>query len=262
MDEFMIRALLGGVGFAAIAGPLGAFMVWRRLAYFGDTLAHASLLGVGLGFWWSIQPLLMVMIICVLVSVLLTLLQRQKSLASDTLLGILSYTALALGVITVALQSDMRVDLLGYLFGDILSIQWQEIAIIYGLSVIIIGMVAYFWRPLLLTTINEDLASVAGISPNRCRLLLMLLLAIIIGLAMNITGVLLITALLIIPAATARIFANTPSQMAILASLIGMCAVIFGLGGAYYFDLPAGPAIVAMAGAMFAVVKMVGMGKS
>ncbi len=250
-EEFLQRALLGGLGLALIAGPLGVFIVWRRMAYFGDTLAHSALLGVGLGFWLSIDPIITVMIVCALIAILLVLLQNNRELASDTLLGILAHSTLSLGIIAVAFLQGLRVDLFGYLFGDILAISWTEVLTIYTIATFVLIILIKLWRALLLTTLNPDLAIVAKLSPQKLQLILMLLLAMVIAIAMKIIGVLLITSLLIIPAATARSFAKSPEQMAMLASLIGMCAVSLGLASSFYLDLPTGPAIVVSAAFLF-----------
>lgn len=251
MEEFLQRALLGGLGLALIAGPLGVFIVWRRMAYFGDTLAHSALLGVGLGFWLSISPMLTVMMVCVLIAMLLVVLQANHELASDTLLGILAHSTLSLGIIVVAMQQGLRVDLFGYLFGDILAISWQEVIYIYCIATVVLIFIIKLWRELLLSTLNSDLAIVAGLSPQKLQFVLMLLLAMVIAIAMKIIGVLLITSLLIIPAACARRFSKSPEQMAIFASIIGMIAVISGLVASFHFDLPTGPAIVACAAGLF-----------
>lgn len=251
MEEFLQRALLGGLGLALIAGPLGVFIVWRRMAYFGDTLSHAALLGVGLGFWLSINPMWTVIAVCVAIAIILVVLQANKELANDTLLGILAHSSLALGIIVVAFLQGLRVDLFGYLFGDILSVSWQEVLAIYVIAAIVLAVLMKLWRALLLSTLNPDLAVVAGFSPQKLQFILMLLLALVIAIAMKIIGVLLITSLLIIPAACARTFAKSPEQMAVLASLVGMCAVGLGLGASFYFDLPTGPAIVVGAALLF-----------
>lgn len=251
MEEFLQRALLGGLGLALIAGPLGVFIVWRRMAYFGDTLAHSALLGVGLGFWLSINPILTVMIVCAILAILLVTLQSNQKLASDTILGILAHSTLSLGIIVVAFLQGLRVDLFGYLFGDILSVSWQEVLYIYLIAAVVLVVIIKLWRGLLLSTLNPDLAIVAGLSPQKLQFVLMILLALVIAIAMKIIGVLLITSLLIIPAATARSFAKSPEQMAVLAGIIGMSAVSLGLGASFYFDLPTGPAIVVSAALLF-----------
>lgn len=251
MDDFMIRALIAGLGVALVAGPLGAFVVWRRMAYFGDTLAHSALLGVALGFLLEISVNLSVIVVCVGLAMLLVVLQHQQRLASDTLLGILSHSALSLGLIVLALIETLRLDLMGYLFGDILAVMPADIYWIWGGGLLALAALALIWRPLLAMTVHEELARVEGVPVARVRLVFMLLIALVIAVAMKVVGILLITSLLIIPAATARRFATTPEQMALYAALAGCLAVGGGLFGSLQWDLPAGPAVVVAAAILF-----------
>jgi len=251
MDDFMIRALLAGLGVALIAGPLGSFVVWRRMAYFGDTLAHAALLGVALGFLLDFNANLGVIIVCLALAVALVALQQQRRLANDTLLGILSHSTLSLGLIVLALMETLRLDLMSYLFGDILAVNNLDIYWIWGTAILAIAVLIAIWRPLLAITVHEELAQVEGIPVTLVRLVLMLLIAIVIAVAMKVVGILLITSLLIIPAAAARSFARSPEQMAVLAAIIGCFAVTGGLFASLEWDLPAGPAIVVTAAIIF-----------
>lgn len=251
MDDFLLRALLAGLGVALVAGPLGAFVVWRKMAYFGDTLAHAALLGVALGLLLDFNGNLGVVIVCVLLALLLVALQQRRKLASDTLLGILSHTTLSLGLIALAFMESVRIDLMSYLFGDILAVGNDDLYWIFACTTLALAVLVIIWRPLLAITVHEELAQVEGIPVTWVRLALMLLIAIVIAVAMKVVGILLITSLLIIPAATARSFARTPEQMALLAALIGCIAVSGGLFASLEWDLPAGPAIVTAAALLF-----------
>jgi len=251
MDDFLIRALLAGLGVAIVAGPLGAFVVWRKMAYFGDTLAHAALLGVALGFLLDFGANSGVVIVCVLLALVLVALQQQQRLASDTLLGILSHTTLSLGLIVLAGMETLRIDLLSYLFGDVLAVTTTDLYWIYAASLIALVVISVLWRPLLAMTVHEELAQVEGVPVAAVRLSLMLLIAIVIAVAMKVVGILLITSLLIIPAATARTFARTPEQMAVMAALIGCIAVGGGFYGSITWDFPTGPAIVVSAALLF-----------
>ena len=251
MDEFILRALAAGVGLAAFMGPLGSFVVWRRMAYFGDTLAHSALLGVALGFLLGINVSVGIIATCVTLALLLVLLRQRQKLADDTLLGILSHSALSLGLVALAFMETLRVDLIAYLFGDILAVSSQDIAWIYAGGIAAVAALVWLWRPLLSITVHEELARVEGVPVIRVQLCFMLLIAVVIALAMKVVGILLVTSLLIIPAATARRFANTPEQMAVLASVVGMLAVALGLGGSLQWDLPSGPAVVVAAALLF-----------
>lgn len=250
-DDFVLRALVGGLGVAIIAGPFGAFVVWRRLAYFGDTLAHSALLGVALGFLLSINLTLGVIVVCQVLALLLFIGQRQRLLANDTLLGILSHGALSLGLVVLAFMPNVRIDLMAYLFGDILAIGTTDLLWIYiGGGTALAGLL-WLWRPLLAITIHEDLARVEGIPVQRINGLFLALIALTVAVMMKVVGLLLVTSLLIIPAASARRFAGSPEGMALLACGFGCFAVTGGLGASYYWDTPTGPSIVVVACAFF-----------
>ncbi len=251
MDEFMLRALLAGVGVAVAAGPMGAFVVWRRMAYFGETLAHSALLGVALGFLLEVSVTLTIVAVCLLLALLLVALQRQQRLASDTLLGILSHGALALGLVVLAFMEGLRLDLLGYLFGDILSVSWGDVAGIYLTMSLVLAGLCFIWRPLLADTVHEELARVEGVPVVPARVGFMLLLALFIAVSMKVVGILLITSLLIIPAAAVRCFSRTPERMASYAVAVGCLAIIGGLLASLQWDLPAGPAVVLVAVLLF-----------
>ena len=253
MPDFLLNALLAGLALAIVAGPLGSFVVWRRMAYFGDTLSHAALLGLALGLLLEVNPTLAVTFGCLLLAVLLGSLQQRLKLASDTLLGILAPTTLALGLVVLSFMSDVRVDLLGYLFGDLLAVSPTDLLWILGGSALVMLVLTLLWRPLLAITVHEELAQVEGLPVGALRLALMLLIAIVIAVAMKIVGVLLITSLLIIPAAAAQRHSRTPEQMALVASLLGVLAVCGGLALSWFKDTPAGPSIVVCAAAGFAL---------
>ena len=248
-----MRALAGGIGIALVAGPLGCFVVWRRMAYFGDALAHGALLGVALGFALGIDPNLTTLGAFVLFALILTGLQSRQELATDTLLGILSHGALALGLIAVSFMDPLRMDLMGYLFGDILSVSLVDLAWIFGGGALVLVVLAALWNNLLTMAVHEELARAEGVPVAAMRLVLMLLMAVVIMLAMKIVGILLITALLIVPAATARHFARTPEMMALLAALFGGISVMAGLFASLAWDTPSGPSVVAAAVALFSV---------
>lgn len=253
MDEFVWRAFLGGVALAAIAGPLGSFVVWRRMAFFGDALAHSALLGVTVGFLLHINLNLGIIVVCALLAVLLVALQARTQLAADTLLGIFAHSSLSVGLVAIAFMDRLRVDLFSYLFGDILAVTRLDLLWMYGGAAVVLAVLLFLWRPLLSVTVHEELARVEGVPVERLRLALVLTLAITVAAAIKIVGALLITSLLIIPAATARRFARTPEQMAVFASLIGTLAVAIGIYASVVFDTPSGPSIVVAAVTMFAL---------
>lgn len=247
----IIYPLLAGCGIALIAGPLGSFVVWRRMAYFGDTLAHSALLGVVLGVIANWDLTFSMMLAGALLAFVLWQLQAKAGLAADTLLGILSHSALALGLIAVSLLAATRINLFGYLFGDLLTVNLQDIVVIVTAGGACLGLLLYFWRPLVMCAIDEELARVEGYPVEKLRLMLMLLIATVVALSMKLVGVMLITALLIIPAAAARRLTRSPEAMAVVAAAIGVFSVVGGLAGSVVLDLPAGPAVVVVAAMAF-----------
>ncbi|MEC6795839.1 zinc ABC transporter permease subunit ZnuB [Photobacterium sp. S4TG1] len=251
MIEFLLPALIAGIGIALLAGPLGSFVVWRKMAYFGDTLSHASLLGIALGFLFNINLNLALVICCLVLAVILVTLQKQRYVATDTLLGILAHSALSLGLVAVSFLDNVRIDLMAYLFGDLLAVTTTDLMWIYGGGVIVLALLIYLWRPLLSMTISEEMAQVEGVNVDLMRLLLMLMVGMVIAVAMKFVGALIITSLLIIPAATARRFAHSPEAMAVIASIIGSISVMIGLAMSWHYDTPAGPSVVVSAAALF-----------
>ncbi|TYC66851.1 zinc ABC transporter permease subunit ZnuB [Stappia sp. BW2] len=253
LDDFFTRALIAGIGVALVAGPLGCFIIWRRMAYFGDTLSHAALLGVALSLLLNVNTTLAVGAVSILLAIVLMALRRSDTLSSDALLGLLSHSALALGLVCLAFMTWVRVDLLGLLFGDILAVTPLDIAMIYGGGALVLAVLVIIWRRLFAATVSPDLAAGEGLKPEHTELIFTLLTAIVIAISLKIIGALLITALLIIPAATARRFSASPEQMAVIAALIGAAAVVGGLYSSLNYDTPSGPSIVVAAMALFVV---------
>jgi zinc transport system permease protein len=251
MPDFLLYALLAGLGVALVAGPLGCFVVWRRMAYFGDTLAHSALLGVSIGVLLGINISITVTAIPMLIALGLVYLEQRGILSLDTLLGILSHSALATGLVLISLLPDVRIDLMSLLFGDLLSVTKNDLWVIYAVAGTVIALLLWLWKPLINITVHEELASVEGVKTSAVRTALMLITALVIAIAMKIVGVLLITALLIIPAATARRVSSTPEQMAVMASLIAMLTVMMGLAMSYYSDTQAGPSVVVCSALLF-----------
>jgi len=251
MDEFLLRALAAGLGLAIVAAPFGCFVVWRRMAYFGDTLAHSALLGVVASLLLGILPIIGIIVLSLGLAVALAVGQGSRRLGADSLLGIISHGSLAAGLVALSLMETVRVDLMGWLLGDILAVGWADVWLIWGGGAMVLAGLAMVWRPLLAATVNEDLAAIEGHAIGRSRMILMVLVALVVAVAMKVVGVLLVTALLVIPAATARRLAGTPERMAALAGLIGMLAVGAGLAASWRFDTPAGPSVVVVAVLLF-----------
>ena len=251
-EDFFLRALAGGIGAAIAAGPVGCFVVWRRMAYFGTALAHAVLLGIALGFLLDVEPILAVFAMCLMLAGCLVLLERQRLVPLDALLGVLAHAVFAAGLVVIAFMERLRVDLIGYLFGDILSVGAVDLWLIFATAAVSVAALAWQWRNLLAVTVDRDLAAVEGVPVERVRFLLLFLLAAVIAVGMKIVGMLLVVALVIIPAAAARRMAATPEQMAVASTVVGVVAVTAGLFGSLEWDVPAGPAIVLVASAIFA----------
>jgi zinc transport system permease protein len=258
LDDFLVRALLGGVGVAAVAGPLGCFVVWRRMAYFGNALAHSALLGIGLGALLALDLTVATIAVCLALALLLAVLDRRRGLATDTLLGILAHAALALGLVVVASMETLRVDLMAYLFGDVLAVTRHDLLWIWGGGALVLAALFGLWSRLLQVTLDEELAVAEGIASGAVRAGFMLLMALTVAIGMKIVGILLIVALLVIPPAAARQLARTPEQMAALAILAGSLAVVAGIGASLLWDAPAGASIVVAATALFALTLLGG----
>ena len=252
LDDFFIRALLAGLGLAAVAGPLGSFVVWRRMAYFGDSTAHAAILGVALSLAFGMSIYAGTLVTALSMAVLVSALVGRGQ-AMDTMLGVLSHSALAVGLVAVSFVPSARADLNSFLFGDILAVGRADLALIWAGAALVLGLLVWRWQRLVTATVNEELAMAAGIDPRFERLVLSLALAVVVALAIRVVGSLLISAMLIIPAAAARGLARTPERMAAGAALLAAAAVLTGLWSSLRLDTPAGPSIVAAAAIFFAL---------
>ena len=255
LDDFMVRAAIAGIGVALAAAPLGCFVVWRKMAYFGDATAHAAILGVAISLALSTSIFAGVLVVSVLMALTVSTLSG-RDYALDTLLGVMAHSALALGLVAVSFVSGIRIDLMAYLFGDILAVTPSDLAVIWGSALLVLLLIGWRWSALLTSTLNPDLAHAAGIDPRREQLVLILSLAIVVAVAIKVVGVLLIAAMLIIPAAAARPFSRTPEIMAVLAASVGSAAVLIGLKVAYEFNTPTGPTIVSVAAVLFMLSAM------
>jgi len=257
LDDFLIRAALAGIGLSLATGPLGSFVVWRRMAYFGDATAHAAVLGVALalmsGLPIGVGTLAVALAMALTVSTL-----AAKGWAMDTTLGVMAHAALAFGLVAISFVPGVRSDLQSFLFGDILAVTPRDLAFIWGGAALVAGLLVWRWQALLTATLNEDLAHASGLNPDRERLVLTLALAVVVAVALKVVGALLIAAMLIIPAAAARALARTPEAMAAGATAIGAAAALAGLGLSMWQDTPAGPSIVTAAAGAFALAAAIG----
>jgi zinc transport system permease protein len=256
--SFIALAAAAGLAIALVAGPVGCFVVWRRMAYFGDSLAHAALLGIGVGLMLDLHLSFAVLAVCLLSVPLILLLTNSQHVADDTALGILSHASLAIGITSVSLAAGGSIDLSSFLFGDILSLSETEVAVVIGMCAAVGIVLAKLWRQLVYVTIHFELASVEGLPSRRLEIILMLLIAVLVAVGMQVVGALLIGSLLIIPAAAAGLLAGNPERMAWVASSFASAAIIGGLAMSWWLDTPAGPSAVVVATSIFAVAKVVG----
>ena len=252
LDDFMVRATLAGIGVALAAAPLGCFVVWRRMAYFGEATAHAALLGVSLSLMFEFSVFLGAIFVSLLMASLVTLTQG-RSLFLDTLLGVVGHMSLATGLVVVSFISGVRIELMAYLIGDILSVSKSDLLLIWVGLVIVLVLLFWRWSALLLCTLNEDLAASSGLNPRTESYALTIGLAVVVAVGIKVVGVLLIISMLIIPAASARSLVSTPEKMAVFASLIGVLSAVLGLNASYVFDTPTGPTIVCVASIIFII---------
>ena len=257
LDDFMLRATLAGLAVALATGPLGCFVVWRRMAYFGDATAHAAILGVALALGFQISIFVGTMVVALVMAMIVSVL-AGRGWAMDTTLGVLAHSALAFGLVAVSFLPAVRVDLSAYLFGDILAVSRFDLAVIATGSAVVLGLILWRWSALLTATLNEDLAHASGINPGHERLVLTIALAVVVAVALKIVGALLIAALLIIPAAAARNFARSPESMALGAIVIGGLSVWGGLQLSLMQDTPSGPSIVVFAALIFLATTIAG----
>ena len=257
LDDFLVRAVLAGLGLALATGPLGSFVIWRRMAYFGDATSHAAILGVALALALNLPVAVGTLIVALTMATTVSTL-AAKGWAMDTTLGVLAHGALAFGLVAISYVPGVRSDLSGYLFGDILAVTRGDLGLIWGGAGLVVALLAWRWQALLTATLNEDIAHASGLNPDRERLVLTLALAVVVAVALKVVGALLIAAMLIIPAAAARGLARTPESMAALAVVIGAFASMTGLALSLWQDTPAGPSIVSAAAILFALAAIFG----
>jgi len=255
MDDFIYRALIASIGVSIIAGSLGCFVIWKRLSYFSDSISHSALLGVALGLATGVGINFGLVIVGGLFATLIVFLQQKDFWSSDAVLGIFSHISLSLGIVVLGFIGDQNTDYFSYLFGDILSITPEDIYWIFSVMAVVIFVLFINWKKLLLLTLNEELAKAEGVNKIFYELLFMFLIALAVSVSVQIVGVLLITSLLIIPPAIARVFSNSPISMIFSSMIISIISVLLGLYSSIAFDLATGPAIVITLGFFFLIAQ-------
>ena len=253
IDIFLINAIIGGLGIAAIAGLLGSFVLWKNMAYFGDALSHSALLGITIGMLFHFNLTASVILIASIFALAFS--SNKTRYSSDSILGILSYSSLSLAII-LASYSKIKIDLMSYLFGDILAINISDIYCLIIAAIIISLWIYYNWSKLVLLSISPELLQTEGGNIQLLKLGFSLVLALFVAISFKIVGVLLITAMLIIPPATALPISRSPLQMVIYAMVSGCLAVIIGIIVAISFDLPTGPSIILSSFAFFLMLNI------
>ncbi|MFK5997748.1 MAG: iron chelate uptake ABC transporter family permease subunit [Rhodobacterales bacterium] len=259
-DQIFLLAALAGIGVALAAAPLGCFVVWRRMAYFGDATAHTAMLGVAISLIFFVNMFLSILIVALVMAYAVSTL-TERGHTTDTLMGVLAHTALAAGIVAMSFTDQADVDLESFLFGDILTVTGADVAIIWIGAAFVLALVVWRWSALLTATLNTDLAYASGINPKREQLILTLALAIVVAVAIKVVGVLLISSMLIIPAATARPFSKTPEFMALMAMFIGAVSALGGLFVSTVWGTPTGPTMVCVAALLFIITNIVRAGK-
>jgi zinc transport system permease protein len=243
-QDLWIFPLVGGILLAIMAAPLGCLMVWKRVAFFSDTLAHALLLGVALHFLVQLPLLLSLAGTAVLFSTLLALIYRRKQIPPDSFLVLLSQGGLALSILLMNFADLSSVELLIYLLGDILILQGTDLLWMLGATFLVSATLWKLW-PLCLSMIaHEDLAAIEGVPVTRIQLLLFILMGFFMALSLKFTGALLLSTFLIAPPLSARSFAKTPEQMVGGAIVVGILSTCLGLICSFTLNLPTGPSIV------------------
>lgn len=256
IEPFLLRAVLAALGAALAAAPLGCLVLWRRMAYFGAAASHAALLGIAGALALSVPPQLGILAIALGAGWAVTATGR-RALGTDSVLGVMAHSGLALGLVAVALLPGRPVPLEAYLFGDVLAVSWAEVALLWAGAAAVALLIARHWPALLLTTLDPDLARAEGVRPTRAEAAFTLALALTVALSIKIVGALLIGALLVIPPAAARAFARSPGGMAALAALAGTAAALGGVALSFRLDTPTGPTIVSAAAALFVAARAV-----
>ncbi|AYN24750.1 zinc ABC transporter permease subunit ZnuB [Buchnera aphidicola] len=245
MFELIYPGWLAGILLSFATGPLGSFIIWRRISSFGDTLSHSSILGLAISILFKIDSFYTVLFFMSFLAIVLAWIEKLLSVSLETILSIISYSSLSLGMIFISLMSTSRhIDLSNYLFGDLLIVTKFDLFIISLGSLTVLTVLFLRWNSILLLTINEELAQIDGVNIFYARLTLMLTTALAISIAIKFVGVLLITSLLIIPPATAQLFSDSPEKMIIISIIISIISVTGGIFLSFFYNTPTSPSIV------------------
>ncbi len=252
IDDFLWRAGLGAGLLAAACGPIGCFILWRRMAYVGESVAHMGLLGAALGLLIGVNALVGTTALAIAAALIMAR-AADRTIPAGTFVGIIGHMGLALGFIVLSLMETVRTDLLGYLFGDVLALSNSDLIAITAVGIAVLGATALIWKPLLRSAAGGPIAAAEGRASSLAQTGFLILTAVLVAFGLKVVGALLIVALLIIPPAAARPLAKTPEAMALWAAILGAVSAPLGLAASLTFDAPAGPCIVLAAGGLFAL---------
>jgi zinc transport system permease protein len=241
---FMQRALLAGIVLAVLLALLGTFVVLRRMAFFSDGIAHASLAGVAAGILLAMNPLIAALLASALFAILIYILEKRYQITSDAAIGMLFTSGLALGVILLSLKSGYQPELVSFLFGNILSITPGEmwLTVIGGAVIIVVSLT--FFKSLILFSLDSEMAYLQGVKTNLLQPALYVGLAMSVVLGIKVLGIILVSALLIIPVTTAKLFSKSFKMLVVTNVFLALVTVLTGIVLSYYLDLPTGPTIV------------------
>lgn len=254
--ELFFWPFLAAAILALISSPLGVFVVWQKQSYFGATIAHAAILGVSFALILNTPITFTTVMISLMIGSTIFYLSRHTNLSNDTLLGILAHSTLALGMVMIALQNNNQIDVMALLFGDLLNIDQTDTYLLLVCLALVFVFFKFYWRSMLNITFNTELAQVEGTPVARVQLMFVLLLSFMIALTMKMVGVLLITSMLIIPAAAARKLSATPQQMLFWTGIISLLSVVFGILGSIQYDIPTGASIVLASSIIFVMLQL------
>ncbi len=253
-SAFMQKALIVGIIVSLISGLVSVFVVLRKMSFIGAGISHAAFGGVAIGFFTGINPIITAIIYSIAVALGIDAVSRKGKVSEDATIGIFFASSMALGIVLISLSKEFNVDLFGYLFGNILAITEGEVLLSLCIAVFAIGAIVLFLKEIFITTFNEEIARVSGISVRAINLLFLIVLAVSIVISMKIVGIILISALLVIPGATAQLFAKNLYFMIAASCGVAVISTVLGLVLAYEFDIAPGGSIVLTATAIFLVV--------
>lgn len=251
---FMQRAIIAGAVLGIVLAYLGIFVTLQRMAFFSDGIAHAALAGAAIGLLTRFSPLLSALIFSMFLAALIYWLEKKSSLSSDSIIGILFTSGMALGIVLISLRRGYQPELLSYLFGNILAIRRQDLLVIALISMLIMVFILTQKRRLTLLALDREMAAMAGVNPDFYQLLLYIMLAAALVMGIRVLGIILVSAILIIPVSSARLLSRSFKTLIWWTLGISESTMIAGLLISYYLNLPSGAVIVLTGSTVFALV--------